>query len=167
MSDDQKNFPSKNGWFKAAGGKSGRYFYFRLKADGTLRIIYFGPYKYSYNALENYYGTEGVGKKKDFKKAVIGKWNVKYISKYTYTITKDSVLGDPYSPFKIVMSDDQKNFPSKNGWFKAAGGKSGRYFYFRLKADGTLRIIYFGPYKYSYNALENYYGTEGVGKKKV
>lgn len=169
ISDEQHIFPPSEGWFKADGGETGNRFYFRLGQNGTLEIRYFGnSYRYEYKGLSNYVGTIGVGKRLDFMKKMIGVWETIYaVGKWTYRVTpKDfMVRGRNDSAFYVLMSDNEKVFPSSHGWMKGIDALK-RYTYFRLKYDNTLELHFFAPwFNKTYKGLPNYFAV-GVGRRK-
>ena len=100
-------------------------------------------------------------------KQIAGYWNVKFKARNVYHITTDGRIEHKQGPFAIGMSDEQDVFPATDCWLKGAGGKDGRYLYFRLNKDDTLELHYFGPmYTKEYEGLEDYYGIKGIGTRK-
>ena len=100
-------------------------------------------------------------------------WSLQYTngSSDTYTITEDGsvTITGLGTQSKLIQSDNQKDFPSSEGWFKDNHvHRDATWEYIRLKDDGTLEVHHYcsdcSDLNTTFKGL-GYYCCSGVGTK--
>jgi len=159
-SDNQRDFPSSQGWYKMNRiHRPTTWEYVRMKGN-TLEIQHFcsdGYCRGRYGHVGQYccYArTTRAGPSCNSAshapaniRKMVGAWSVHYTNGYkdTYTISANGAVSVARkgTHSKLVRSDNQRDFPSSQGWFKLNRiHRAATWEYIRMKGN-TLEIRHF------------------------